>query len=333
MKKRNSRLLACALAVVLCMTAFSIPTFAAGYYASNENGNNTPPDAIESITVSTENVNLPANSSASGIPALTPDGNLTSIDDILQSAASVSTEDSLENKQFITVQSKSGNTFYIVIDRSGDTENVYFLNLVDEADLMALMGDDAEQADATCICQTHCEVGAINTDCPVCKASMPDCMGKTQTVQKDPEPVVDTKPEAVTDTKSDSAQEKSNAPLILLLLVLLGGGFALYWFKLRKPKPDTKGSADLDDYDFGEEDDADELEELDEVSTSSGFTVLSLSITLPYSSYSTPSLLSDVLSSSLLSVFSSSEESSLSESSSSVYPSSSVYSPSSEISS
>ena len=47
MKKRNSRLLACALAVVLCMTAFSIPTFAAGYYASNENGNNTPPDAIE----------------------------------------------------------------------------------------------------------------------------------------------------------------------------------------------------------------------------------------------------------------------------------------------
>ena len=63
MKKRNSRLLACALAVVLCMTAFSIPTFAAGYYASNENGNNTPPDAIESITVSTENVNLPANSS------------------------------------------------------------------------------------------------------------------------------------------------------------------------------------------------------------------------------------------------------------------------------
>ena len=148
-----------------------------------------------------------------------------------------------------------------MIDRSGDTENVYFLNLVDEADLMALMGDDAEQADATCICQTHCEVGAINTDCPVCKVSMPDCMGKTQTVQKDPEPVVDTKPEAVTDTRSDSAQKKSNAPLILLLLVLLGGGFALYWFKLRKPKPDTKGSADLDDYDFGEEDDEDEPEE------------------------------------------------------------------------
>ena len=193
--------------------------------------------------------------------ALTPDGNLTSIDDILQSAASVSTEDSLENKQFITVQSKSGNTFYIVIDRSGDTENVYFLNLVDEADLMALMGDDAEQADTTCICQTHCEVGAINTDCPVCKASMPDCMGKAQTVQKDPEPVTDSKPEATADTKADSAQEKSNAPLILLLLVLLGGGFALYWFKLRKPKPDTKGSADLDDYDFGEEDDADEPEE------------------------------------------------------------------------
>ena len=189
MKKRNSRLLACALAVVLCMTAFSIPTFAAGYYASNENGNNTPPDAIESITVSTENVNLPANSSASGIPALTPDGNLTSIDDILQSAASVSTEDSLENKQFITVQSKSGNTFYIVIDRSGDTENVYFLNLVDEADLMALLEDgQTEETPAACTCAEKCQAGAVNTACPVCAANMSECAGKAPEVEPEPEP-------------------------------------------------------------------------------------------------------------------------------------------------
>ncbi len=111
MKKRNSRLLACALAVVLCMTAFSIPTFAAGYYASNENGNNTPPDAIESITVSTENVNLPANSSASGIPALTPDGNLTRIDDILQSAASVSMEDSLRTSSLSRCRARAATPF------------------------------------------------------------------------------------------------------------------------------------------------------------------------------------------------------------------------------
>ena len=33
-----------------------------------------------------------------------------------------------------------------------------------------------------------------------------------------------------------------------------GGGGALYWFKLRKPKADTRGADDLDDYDYGEDD-------------------------------------------------------------------------------
>ena len=79
-----------------------------------------------------------------GEEALTPDGNLTLIDDILQdNSYYVSEEYIVANKQFITVQSKNRNYFYLVIDRSGDTENVYFLNLVDEADLLALM----EEAD------------------------------------------------------------------------------------------------------------------------------------------------------------------------------------------
>ena len=41
-------------------------------------------------------------------------------------------------------------------------------------------------------------------------------------------------------------------PVVILLLLALAGGGALYWFKLRKPKTGTKGPADLDDYDFGE---------------------------------------------------------------------------------
>ena len=69
---------------------------------------------------------------------LTPDGNLSLIDDIEGEAA--------EDKQFIIVQSKNGNYFYIIVDRAAEGKNtVHFLNQVDEADLMALMPepDDA----------------------------------------------------------------------------------------------------------------------------------------------------------------------------------------------
>ena len=46
--------------------------------------------------------------------------------------------------------------------------------------------------------------------------------------------------------------------IVLLVLALAGVGAALYYFKFRKPKADTTGHDDLDEYDFGEDEDADE---------------------------------------------------------------------------
>lgn len=70
--------------------------------------------------------------------SLTPEGNLTLVDDIGSSSGA--------GQQFITLVTKSGNYFYLIIDRNDKgEENVHLLNMVDEADLFALM-DEAEAA-------------------------------------------------------------------------------------------------------------------------------------------------------------------------------------------
>ena len=73
--------------------------------------------------------------------ALTPEGNLTLVDDYHTNYSDGS------GQQFITLVSKSGATFYLVIDRNAKgQQTVHFMNLVDEADLLALM--EEKDADA-----------------------------------------------------------------------------------------------------------------------------------------------------------------------------------------
>ena len=121
-----------------------------------------------------------------GSDALTPDGNLTLIDDIGTSTKA--------GKQFITLESKNGNVFYMIIDRDDEgEETVHFLNQVDEADLMALTGE--EETPSVCSCTTKCVAGAVNTSCPVCAVNMTECVGK------------EAKPEVPTEPTEPAAEE------------------------------------------------------------------------------------------------------------------------------
>lgn len=177
--------------------------------------------------------------------AFTPDGNLTLIDDFLQIEA-LATEDTEQiEKQFITVQSKNGNTFYLVIDRNGETENVYFMNLVDEADLMALMEGEDGETTVSCSCTDKCVVGTINTNCEICRTNMSECSGKEAVAEPEP-----------TDPVEEPVEEPKSTNFLPIIIVLIAGagGFAVYWFKFRKPKTKTPGNSDLEDYDFGEDD-------------------------------------------------------------------------------
>ena len=178
----------------------------------------------------------------SGGAALTPDGNLSLIDDIGSSTRS--------GKQFITVETRNGNVFYLIIDRDDEgEETVHFLNQVDEADLLTLMGDDAPAAEtpAVCNCKEKC-VGAVNTNCPVCKNNLSECNGK----------------EAVTEPEPEQPEKKSSGGLLVVALLLaLAGGGAFAYVKFIKPKLGVKVSADPDDYDFEDEEMVNEDEQED----------------------------------------------------------------------
>lgn len=265
MLKNKMRVFFTLLAAVLCMAAFSVTAFAdGGDYYDDEIPVVTliPADPATVEEVIPEPAPVPTETAApveEPVPAFTPDGNLSLIDDFLFSGM---TEDGeKEEKQFITVQSKNGNYFFIIIDRVGDEENVYFLNMVDEADLLALMEDgETEETPATCICTDRCYAGHVDTSCPVCAVNMFDCAG----LDVQPEPTLEPAPEPEPEPE---APAKSSAALGLVLLLLLGGaGGAVYYFKFRKPKADTKGPVNLDDYDYGDEDDEEEPEYADDES-------------------------------------------------------------------
>ena len=178
---------------------------------------------------------------------LTPDGNATLVDDFGG------------NKQLITVTTKNGNYFYILIDRDDEGENtVHFLNQVDEADLMALMedGNTATEPPAVCNCTEKCEAGKVNVSCPVCSTNMTACKGIA--------------PEPETEEPTEQPEKKTGTGgLLLFLIVAIAGGGAFYYFKFMKPKQDVKGGTDLDDFDFDDYDE-DEPEQEDEAGDGGG---------------------------------------------------------------
>lgn len=218
------------LAALICMGGFSVTAYAGGGPENEE-----PAETVETAEPEETTGGLDPE-------ALTPEGNLTLVDDIAGETSG--------DKQFITVVTKSGNYFYIIIDRAEDGENtVHFLNQVDEADLMALMEDETASAvttPAACSCTNKCVAGAVNINCPVCKTDMTNCTGTEAAAEPEPE------------AEAEESGGMGGILVFVLVLALAGGG-AFYYFKVMKPKQSAKGGAGLDDFDF-EDDEDEELE-------------------------------------------------------------------------
>ncbi len=208
MKNRVTRILIMFLASMLYMGAFSMTATAIEF------------DGSEDTTVA------PLERSDS----LTPDGNLTLVDDMES-----------KEKEFIAVQTKDGNTFYIVIDHASDKDNVYFLNLVDEEDLLALIDDD----DFVSEYQTK-------------EDESTDDLLKTE-----PDSTVQSSPQASTESDINQNNEKSNSvPIAIALFCAIIIGVVVWVFKSRKSGK-SKHKPNINIYDYGE-DEEDTLEPMDE---------------------------------------------------------------------
>ena len=163
---------------------------------------------------------------------LTPDGNLTLVDD-LGPATGV-------GQQFLTMVSKNGNYFYMVIDRNDKgEENVHLLNLVDERDLMDLMAKDDKGTYETI---TEAEKAAAEAAAQAEKEAAEKAAAEAKEKEK---------------AEKESKKPGNMASLLLLPVILAAAGGAWFFLQTKKKKKETASP----DPDAGYEEDEDDEED------------------------------------------------------------------------
>ena len=203
-KKRRVRLLTFLTVMLLSMTVFSSVALADG-------SERTEPVETPQPTVAPTLVPTPATQGST----FTNEGNMALVDNLFA-------ENTI--KQFIIVESKNGQLFYIVIDYDAvqneetDSYAVHFLNMVDEADLMALLEE-------------------LDIDVP----------DTTPESTPTPKPTVEVVPEP-------DEPNGVNSSILLIVFALLVGGVILYYFKVIKKKPKQKVPSYTDEYDMDDDD-------------------------------------------------------------------------------
>ena len=203
MRKFLNKLTCMAVSLTFLMGCMATPAFA---YSGEETGEEAKAPSI----FETEEEPVIVVEQDAG--PLTPEGNLTVVDDY-QTTFSDGTA-----QKFITLVSKSGAYFYLIIDRAADgDQTAHFLNMVDEADLLALMDEE---------------------DIP----------------EPEPEPAPAPEPEPLPEPEPEE-DENGAGKFVLVLLVLAGiaGGGAYLWLKMREKQREAEENKPDPDADYRED--------------------------------------------------------------------------------
>lgn len=182
----------------------------------------------EHSTLTLEDVNNSEGSSEITLPS----GNGVLLEDVL---------DEDVNRQFLTIQSRNGNTFYIVVDKddSGHS-NVYFMNLVDEYDLLAFAENFPED----------------DKDGSKKKAEIASTVNKNGTTPEPQDDAESDDPAAEPSVKPITSGTNLLVPAVIILALV--GGVAFYFFRV-------KGSASNNSKKRGFDDDEDDFDDSDTV--------------------------------------------------------------------
>ena len=202
---RKFRMLAATLCAAVLMCGFSVTAYAGGgdEYMEDTGG----VELWEGLDPAEE---LPVETPNPEPKPFTPSGTGTVVDNATDE----------DGKEFFTIMTPAENVFYLVIDRQRETENVFFLNAVTEADLLALAEMPAEPAPPA----------------------------------PDPEPADD--PEPTGEPEPEQPKATGGAGMLLLTLAVVGiGGGAGWYFKIYRPKKQRAAESE-EDY-GGEYDDFD----------------------------------------------------------------------------
>ena len=201
MRRFLNKLTCMAVSLTFLMGCMATPAFA---YSGEESNKTTTPSIFETeeepVTITEQNTG-----------PLTPEGNLTVMDDY-QTTFSDGTA-----QQFITLVSKSGAYFYLIIDRAaGGDQTAHFLNMVDETDLLALMDEE---------------------DIP----------------EPEPEPAPTPEPEPLPEPEPEEEDGAGKFVLVLLVLAGIAGGGAYLWLKMQQRKRETEENKPDPDADYRED--------------------------------------------------------------------------------